>query len=952
MKLFKQLLQASNLLPLGIMWMDEQGRILGANEKLLQELGLGQEEIVQRSILEIDPYTNLLNWRRRWKRLMSDGSLNEKTELISRDGLVFPVRIYYVLMEIEGNPVCCATIENIKLSERFRKLFSLTSKIARLGAWEWDIQKNEFYLSPETKDLLEIDLPGSQFSADQTWKLLSDRLEKDQQPVLKDAMKKVRNSGTSNEMEVVFHFAEGRKQRFMLIAQAVQFDDFTTRVYGSIQDVSSISARSEEMYMAQVTMEHALEMIFWIASDGSVFYVNEAAAEKLEYDRSELIGMKVFEFSPEMNPETWEDHWDELREKKLLEFESYHITKSGEKMPVTLSLNYIKYEDEEYNCAIVRDLSRKKERDLRIRLFEFTINNFPDMALWITEDGSLEMANPAACRALDYQEKELLGMKIWDIIPTLDSSAWKAFWLSMQKTGNRTLQGLKRRKDGELIDTEITASFLRFGGKQFICQFGKDVSGRIKQSKNLELAMKSVAYSNDMIFWVRKDGSFAFTNQAVSSKLGYTEEELKSMTLFDLDKTYTQARLESTWKDLRSGSMIEAEVEIYKKNGKPLPVEATAYYIRYQDEEYRCSIIRDVSEKKKKEAQLKEALDHISKLSEQLEQEKSYLQEEVNVNYNFNNIISKSNKYKPVLQKVRRVADTDATVLILGETGTGKELLARAIHNLSGRSSRAMVKVNCAALPENLIESELFGHEKGAFTGAYQKKVGRFKMADQGSIFLDEIGELPLDLQAKLLRVLQEGQFEPLGGTTTVSVDVRVIAATNRNLEQLVGEGLFREDLFYRLNVFPIRNLPLRERKEDIPLLTQHFLKRFSDKMGRKDMKISEAAMKRLMAYEFPGNIRELENMIERAVILSSGESLNLSSILPDLKRQSIKNRRKHFPTMEELQREHIVNALKRTNWKVTGKQSASELLGMNGKTLASRMRKLGINRQDFMDNL
>jgi transcriptional regulator with GAF, ATPase, and Fis domain len=262
-----------------------------------------------------------------------------------------------------------------------------------------------------------------------------------------------------------------------------------------------------------------------------------------------------------------------------------------------------------------------------------------------------------------------------------------------------------------------------------------------------------------------------------------------------------------------------------------------------------------------------------------------------------------------------------------------------------------MIKVNCAALPASLIESELFGHEKGAFTNAYQRKKGRFELADGGTIFLDEVGELPLELQSKFLGVLQEGEFERVGGTETFRTDVRVVAATNRNLVDLVNSGEFREDLYYRLNVFPIRNLPLRERREDIPLLVRHFVQKYAAKQGKEIDHISQPDLEELMRYEFPGNIRELENMMERAVIISEGKSLSLSDAYQKSSNgEADKNPASTFKPFEEMQRDYIIEALRRCNWRISGPKGAAKLLQLNSRTLASKMRRLGINRKDFID--
>ncbi|MEM0992664.1 MAG: sigma 54-interacting transcriptional regulator [Bacteroidota bacterium] len=329
-----------------------------------------------------------------------------------------------------------------------------------------------------------------------------------------------------------------------------------------------------------------------------------------------------------------------------------------------------------------------------------------------------------------------------------------------------------------------------------------------------------------------------------------------------------------------------------------------------------------------------------------LEAENEYLQEDIRIQHSFDEIITISPRYQNILRQVEEVANTNATVLILGETGTGKELLARAIHQLSDRANRVLVRINCAALPSNLIESELFGHERGAFTGADKRKIGRFELADKGTILLDEIGELPLELQAKLLRVLQNGEFSRLGSNNILQADVRVLAATNRDLMQLVRAGKFREDLYYRLNVFPIQNLPLRKRKEDIPVLAKHFMQKYNDKMGKNVTKISQKGINKLMRYNFPGNIRELENIIERSVILSRSHHLNLDHW--HFEQQPLVEL--DFLSFEEMQKQYIVEALKRCEWRVSGKGSAAELLQMNAKTLDSKMRKFGIRRLDYMN--
>jgi formate hydrogenlyase transcriptional activator len=338
------------------------------------------------------------------------------------------------------------------------------------------------------------------------------------------------------------------------------------------------------------------------------------------------------------------------------------------------------------------------------------------------------------------------------------------------------------------------------------------------------------------------------------------------------------------------------------------------------------------------------AYNEIETLKNKLEKEKLYLEEEIRTEYNFEEIIGSSSVLKRVLQNVATVATTDSTVLIFGETGTGKELIARAIHNLSDRRERTLVKINCAAIPTGLLESELFGHEKGAFTGAIDRRIGRFELAHQGTIFLDEVEDIPLDLQSKLLRVLQEQEFERLGSSRTLRVDVRVVAATNASLEQLVEEKKFRSDLYYRLNVFPINVPPLRERPEDIPLLVHFFANKFAQQMKRRIESVPKETMAALVNYHWPGNIRELQNLVERGVILSRGPSLEIP--LGELKQSTRPaSQANGSTTLESVEREHILRVLGESKWVIGGPAGAAARLGVNRTTLNHRLRKLGITR-------
>jgi PAS domain S-box-containing protein len=429
------------------------------------------------------------------------------------------------------------------------------------------------------------------------------------------------------------------------------------------------------------------------------------------------------------------------------------------------------------------------------------------------------------------------------------------------------------------------------------------------------------------------DTRFLRANRAAMRSLGITPEEVAGTygKSFIPDTPDAQRRLQEALASIGRGTDTSGVVlELRRKdNGRPLWIQ---WWSKPDPNgQFTRTMFLDITERVQMEQE-----------KARLEAEKVYLQEEIKTEHNFEEIIGTSAAIKRVLQAIERVAATDATVLVTGETGTGKELIARALHHLSSRKDGVLVKVNCAAIPAGLIESELFGHEKGAFTGALARKIGRFELADGATIFLDEIGEIPLELQTKLLRVLQEGEFERLGSTKTLKVNVRVIAATNRDLEQEVRDGRFRSDLFYRVKVFPIHLPALRDRKQDIPLLVAYFVKKYAADFGKKVESVPASAMEMLKSYSWPGNIRELQHVIERAVILSQGPELELGDWLP---KPAEAPGGGTLVTLEEMERTHIMTVLKFTNWRVSGDKGAAAVLGVKPTTLEARMKRLGIQR-------
>jgi formate hydrogenlyase transcriptional activator len=433
----------------------------------------------------------------------------------------------------------------------------------------------------------------------------------------------------------------------------------------------------------------------------------------------------------------------------------------------------------------------------------------------------------------------------------------------------------------------------------------------------------------DLVFLIDEDGRYVEILSAASQLLAKAADELKGRLFHDVfPKATADAFLALVRSTLQTGSLQTMEYQLtvpagdrwFEGRTAVLPVDLT---------EKRCVVFtaRDITDTKR---------------AEELESQNVYLREELNLGRTFGDIVGASEAMRAVFKSIEMVAPTDSTVLILGETGTGKELMASAIHEASKRRRGVMVKVNCAALPPTLVESELFGHERGAFTGALQQKKGRFELAHRGTIFLDEIGELPLEMQVKLLRVLQEQELERVGGTQTVKVDVRVVAATNQDLSEAVRDGKFRADLFYRLNIFPVRMPPLRERLHDIPLLATHFVRQFAERMGKPARRVAPGTLERLAHYQWPGNVRELANVLERAVILCNGAVIHdehIGSLASATSAQPAAS----FPTLEEVERQHLLRALEQTGGVLAGPNGAARLLGLSRSTAWSRMRKLGI---------
>jgi len=466
------------------------------------------------------------------------------------------------------------------------------------------------------------------------------------------------------------------------------------------------------------------------------------------------------------------------------------------------------------------------------------------------------------------------------------------------------------------------------------------------------------------VYGIDCDGNTTFVNAAATEILGWKEEEILGKPLHDIHHhTHADGRhyprddcpIYAAIKD-REVHRVDDEV-FWHNNGTAVPVEYVSTPIICSSNNLQGAVVifRDISERKRIEAEREMAYQQVKCLKDELEQERNYLRDEINITVNFGDIIGESQALKRTLAQIEAVADTPASVLILGESGVGKEAIARAIHTHSSRADKALVKVNCASIPKDLFESEFFGHVRGSFTGAHRDRVGRLQLANGGTLFLDEVGEIPLDLQGKLLRALQEHEFERVGDEKTVKVDVRVVAATNRDLQAEIKAGRFREDLYYRLSVFPIEVPPLRERKNDIGPLAMHFLNAYSKELGRDTPCLSKQQITTLAAHDWPGNIRELKNVIERTAILSSGCRLRLDLVMPGSAPpvQAPPSGDDSTPTelltdadIRAIEKANLVAVLNHTGWRISGIDGAAEFLGLKPSTLTYRMKGFEIERE------
>lgn len=740
------------------------------------------------------------------------------------------------------------------------------------------------------------------------------------------------------------------------------------------------------------------DAIFVTDAAGAIRGANPRAAELFGYTQAEFFGLPIEDLVPvrfrARHPGHRENFNAHPRARQMgVSLNLFGLRKDGTEFPVDIMLKPIETPSGPIVLSFVRDATEQRasqealrHSDLQLRSI---LESIRDYAIYLLDpDGCITTWNPGAERIKGYTSEEILGLHFSRFFTQEDIDRGRpSELLDRAKTRGRVEEeGWRVRKDGTRFWANVIVTAIR-DAAGIVTDFAKvtrDFTVRMRAEEVVMLQLSQALLSN---MDVRK------LLGAISTSLGEViPHDAATLGLYDRatggllvqflgaaddDTQRGDVRLpvegspageafrsrEPVVLESMEGSRFNAEsmrhlTDLGMRSGCWAPLVhrgeaigtlAVASRLELGFSQRDATMLREVADQVAMAVSNAVAFRQIAELRDRLRQEKQYLEEEINVENRFEDIVGESTGLRQVLKDIETVAPTNATVLIQGETGTGKELLARAIHRLSPRKDHTFVKVNCAAIPAGLLESELFGHEKGAFTGAIARKMGKLELAHEGTLFLDEVGELPLDLQPKLLRALQEREIERLGGTRPISVDVRLIAASNRDLAQMVADKEFRSDLYYRLKVFPIFAPPLRERAGDIPVLVRHFVSAHSRRMGKVIETIRPETMEALMRWPWPGNIRELENFLERAVILTRGPVLYVPLAELETEREAVASVVSESPTLETAEREHILRVLREVKGQIGGHDGAADRLGLKRTTLNSKLKKLGIERTDYM---
>jgi formate hydrogenlyase transcriptional activator len=768
--------------------------------------------------------------------------------------------------------------------------------------------------------------------------------------------------GKSQIKEIEFQKKSGEYIPVEISASTLEFGgDFY--VIALIRDISdrkqAEKALLESERMLSTLMKNLPGMAYRCKNDKNwtMEFVSEGCLELCGYESDDIIENRVKSYAALIHPDDQKYVWEQVQraigDKKQFEMEYRIKCKDGQEKWVWERGVGIFSEDGSLIRleGFISDITERKKTNEALTISEKRFRTLFEQAAVgvaqiLTNNGRFVKVNQKYCDIVGYTKDEMLITTLQEIThpDDLENDLEKMALLRGGKISEFSLEKRYFHKMGHIVWVNLTVSVMGSPGEEsdYLIMVAEDISekkkGEVALRNSEERLNRILESAMDAIITFDEKMNIKLLNVRAEKVFGCIREQMLNQSIEPLLSPEFQTTFKNYFYSYKNNNgekpylSLPTGTTAHRLTGEIFPIEGTISCAKVFDQKLFTIILRDITNRIKQE----EAV-------QKLERVNIFLQEEIHSIQQSTNIIGKSKVIKDVFKKIKSVSQTDSTVLIIGETGTGKELIAKAIHNESKRKNKILVTVNCASIPSGLIESEFFGHEKGAFTGAFNKKIGRFEISDGGTIFLDEIGDMPLDLQAKLLRVLQEGEFIRVGGTQPIKVDVRVIAATNKDLSKATKEGLFREDLFFRLNVFPIIVPPLRQRSEDIPLLINHFVKLNQEKMGKIIETIPSQSMDALMGYSWPGNIRELENIIERAVIITQGNTLEIDDQFLKADTPPVNSTN---TSLKDLERNHIIETLNTVGWKVSGERGAAKILGLKPTTLEAKMKKLEIYRQ------
>ena len=834
--------------------------------------------------------------------------------------------------------------------------------VAHVGSWRYDLGSNSVTLSEEAHRILGLS-PGALLTGEAVMELIHP-----------DDHAHVRTSWTAalgaGHYDIESRILVQGNTRWIHIQADIEFDS-KGRPHAAVGTVQDVTEQKQAEAKFQALLEAAPDAMVVVDTEARMMLVNAQVERVFGYQRQELLGQRIEMLVPqrlrEQHVHLRTDFFRAPHSRPMdgrREFVALH--KDGHEFAVEITLSPLHTAEGLLVTSAIRDLTRRKRAEERLRQYEKAMEGLEEMIAVVDRDYRYVIANRAFLKYRGLENEQLVGRHIAEVIN-------KGVFERVVK------EKLDEALRGNVVRYEMKYTYPELGERDLsISYFPIEEQGRIDrvacvlqditERKQAEEALRTSEREQHKIAEQLETERARLIEAQAVAKVGSWETELPSLDItwseqthriFETDPSYfhpsrpgfvelvhpeDRAQVDAAFEaSLEKGAPSTVEYRIVMADGRVKVLEE--HWKVFHDGQGRPARLtgtcQDITERKQAEASLREVVEELRLAKERLAEEKFYLEQEIGTELGFEAIVGKSAALKEVMEQIGKVAPSDASVLLLGETGTGKELAARALHRLSRRAGNSFIKMNCAAIPSGLLESELFGYEKGAFTGSVGKKLGRLELADKGTLFLDEIGEIPLALQPKLLRVLQDQEFERLGGTQTLKVDFRLIAATNRDLAESVRKKEFRSDLYYRLNVFPVRVPPLRERREDIRLLVEHFVQKFAKRMSKKITSIPKKTIDALMQWEWPGNVRELENFVERSVILTHGSVL--VSPLSELKPPSEVAVNE---TLEAMEREQILRALRASRGQIGGPRGAAARLGLKRTTLQSKLKQMGIDRR------